>query len=63
MEKYLKKIKEYLMRTYKNKIMAIGFILLGYISQVLNEGDGNFFVLTILFGIPLFIMDDKDEEV
>ena len=60
MKKYLKKIKDYLLRTYKNKIMAIGFILLGYISQVLNDGDGNFFALTILFGIPLFIIDEVE---
>ena len=62
MEKYLKKIKGYLMRTYKNKIGALAFILLGYISYLLNEGDGSFFVLTVILGIPLFIMDEEEED-
>ena len=61
MGKHLMKFRDYLARTYKNKIMAIGFILLGYISSVINEGDGTFFVLTILLGIPLFIMDEEEE--
>lgn len=62
MEKYLLKFVHYLRRTYKNKIMAIGFMLLGYISCMLNQGDGDFFALTIFMGIPLFIMDEVEED-
>lgn len=62
MEKYLMKFRDYLARTYKNKIGAIGFMLLGYISYLLNEGDGTFFVITIILGIPLFIMDEEEED-
>lgn len=62
MKKYLKKFRDYLKRTYKNKIGALAFILLGYISYILNEGDGTFFVLTVIFGIPLFIMDEEEED-
>lgn len=62
MNKYLKKFRDYIVRTYKNKIGALAFILLGYISYILNDGDGTFLMLTIILGVPLFIMDEKEEE-
>lgn len=62
MGKYLLKFVHYLRRTYKNKIGAIGFMLLGYISSILNPGDGDFFALTIFMGLPLFIIDEIEED-
>ena len=61
MKKHLMKFRGYLVRTYKNKIMAMGFMLLGYISTF-GGNDGNFFAFTLLFGLPLFIMDEVEED-
>ncbi len=41
------------MKTLKNKIMATALILLGYLSTKI-EGDGAFFIFTLLIGVPLF---------
>lgn len=41
------------MKTLKNKIMATSLILLGYLSTKI-EGDGTFFIFTLLIGVPLF---------
>ena len=41
------------MKTLKNKIIATALILLGYLSTKI-EGDGTFFIFTLLIGIPLF---------
>ena len=41
------------MKTLKNKIMATVLILLGYLSTKI-EGDGTFFIFTLVIGIPLF---------
>lgn len=59
--KHLMKFRDYLVRTYKNKILAIGFILLGYISTF-GGNDGNFLALTIFLGLPLFIMDEVEKD-
>lgn len=41
------------MKTLKNKIMAVGFMLLGGLSSKI-DGDGTFFIITLMIGIPLF---------
>lgn len=41
------------MKTLKNKIIATALILLGYLLTKI-EGDGTFFIFTLLIGISLF---------
>jgi hypothetical protein len=52
----IKYIKEYMKRTWKNKLVAIALGLLGYISTLIdNDCTAFIFLLTIAF--PLFIMN------
>ncbi len=41
------------MKTLKNKIMAVFLMLLGWLSSKI-DGDGTFFLFTLMIGIPLF---------
>lgn len=41
------------MKTLKNKLMASLLILIGLVSNRI-EGDGTFFIFTLLIGVPLF---------
>lgn len=38
----------------KNKIYAVVLILLGVVP-ILTDGDGTFFIFTLMLGIPLFL--------
>lgn len=40
------------MKTLKNKIMAVCLMLLGWLSSKI-DGDGTFFIFTLIIGIPL----------
>lgn len=62
MQKYILKFWNYLKRTYKNKLLGVMVMLLGYISYVLDGRDGTGFIFTIVIGIPMFIMDEEEED-
>lgn len=46
------------MKTLYNKLMAIAFLILGYAS-VKIEGDGTFFIFSLMFAIPLFFAKEN----
>jgi hypothetical protein len=49
---------KYLRRTWKNKAVALGLTLLGYLSIGI-EGDATGFVFLMLFAIPLFFAKEN----
>ena len=51
-------MKDYFKRTWKNKITAIIFTIIGYLSM-LPEGDGTAFVFLLMFAIPLFFAKEN----
>lgn len=46
-------------KTFKNKLYALGLILLGIISAVLLEGDITVLIFVSLIAIPLFFSKDN----
>lgn len=52
----VKRIKEYLKKTWKNKLVAIALVLLGYISTLV-DGDGTAFIFLLIVALPVFIVD------
>ena len=62
-KKITRLFKNYIKRTWKNKLIAIIFIILGYITTI-PENDATAFVFILLFAIPLFFANkdlSKDE--
>lgn len=39
-------------RTYKNKIVAIALLTIGWLSTLIDN-DGTFLLLAVMFGVPL----------
>ena len=54
---FTNKIERYFKRTYKNKLVALALIALGFMS-ISFERDATFLVVTLLIGTLLFF--DKD---
>lgn len=52
--KYLRRFVRYICRTYKNKLAVIAMIWFGWFTAKFS-GDGTFFMLMIIIGIPMFI--------
>ena len=48
----MKRFAEHLKRTYKNKLVSIAMIVIGYLST-LPDGDGTAFVFLLMFALPL----------
>lgn len=61
MKKYLLKFVNYMKRTYKNKLLGIIVMFLGYISYILDGRDGTGFIFMIILGIPMLILDEVEE--
>jgi uncharacterized membrane protein HdeD (DUF308 family) len=64
--KMIKYIKEYMKRTWKNKLVAIALGLLGYITTLIDN-DCTAFVFLLMIAFPIFIVDaefitPKEEE-
>lgn len=53
-----KRIMENLRVTYKNKILAVGLMFLGWLSTFI-DGDATFFVFSLIAGIPMFLATDN----
>ena len=51
-------MKNYLKRTWKNKVTAIVPMAVGYISMLL-DGDGTALVLLTMLSMPLFFMREN----
>lgn len=51
-------MKNYLKRTWKNKVAAIVLMAVGYISMLL-DGDGTALVLLTMLSMPLFFMREN----
>ena len=45
---------KYLRRTWLNKVFALVFILLGYLS-IKIDNDATFLLLAIMIGVPMFL--------
>ena len=61
--KYWSKFVGYMQRTWLAKVVALALIVLALVyCGVSNEGDATFVVLALMFGVPAFIMDWKDED-
>lgn len=57
LNKYKENFIDYIMMTIKNKVVAIGLVIIGLASlPVLDEG--TFLLLTILVGLVLFFTKD-----
>lgn len=54
---YRENFVDYMMRTIKNKLVAIGLFILGLVSLSIVE-EGTFLLLTILMGAALFFAKD-----
>ena len=48
----------HMFKTFKNKIFAVALMILGYASTLV-DGDATFFVMTIIFGLPLIFAKDS----
>ena len=46
-------MKNYLKRTWKNKMVAIAMVTLGYATTMIGN-DGTAYALMLMFAIPLF---------
>ena len=51
-------MKDYIKKTWKNKLAAIALTLVGYLST-LPEKDGTAFVFLLMFSIPLFFAKEN----
>lgn len=51
-------MKDYLKRTWKNKLAALGLALVGYLSM-LPEKNGTAFVFLLVFAVPLFFAKEN----
>lgn len=51
-------MKNYLKRTWKNKVAAVVLMAVGYISMLL-DGDGTALVLLTMLSMPLFFMREN----
>ena len=61
--KYWLKFLGYMQRTWLAKIIVVAIILLGLLyTAISHEEDVTFVVFTLMFGVPAFIMDWKDED-
>lgn len=49
----MKRFMKHLKNTWKNKLVSIALIIIGYLST-LPEKDGTAFVFILMFAIPLF---------
>ena len=49
---YNKRFVRYMRRTYKNKIVAIALLTIGWLSTLIDN-DGTFLLLAVMFGVPL----------
>ena len=49
---------KYLKRTWKNKVAALGFAALGYITIGIDN-DATAFVFILLFALPLFFATEN----
>lgn len=54
---YGKNFIYYMQRTIKNKLCALGIIIIGIASKTIDQ-DGTFLLLTILMGLALFLAND-----
>lgn len=52
-------MKDYLKRTWKNKLAAIAMAILGYLSTFI-DGDGTGFVFILFFAALIFFQDNTD---
>ena len=51
-------MKNYLKRTWKNKVAAVVLMSVGYISMML-DGDGTALVLLTMLSMPLFFVKEN----
>lgn len=58
-DKYIKKIKGYFRRTYKNKVCALIILILGLLSTLICEDGTAFVFLTVFFALPLFLSKEN----
>ena len=54
---YMERFIEHMQRTIKNKVYALGMIILGLASVPVLE-EGTFLLITILMGLALFFAKD-----
>lgn len=57
-EKMSKAFVRHMFNTWKNKIFAMALMGIGYVSTLV-DGDATFFVMTIIFGMPLIFAKDS----
>lgn len=57
-ERNMKRFVRYMRRTLRNKIAALGLIGLGAVTLPICDGDGTFFVVTLIMGACLFFANE-----
>lgn len=58
-DKYIKSIKGYFHRTYKNKVCALLMLILGLLTTLICEDGTAFVFLTVVFALPLFLSKEN----
>lgn len=55
----LNRFKNYIRRTYKNKLVALGLFGLGIVSTMLSDGDGTAMIFLGIIGLSAFFAKEN----
>lgn len=56
----LRRFVRHILRTWKQKLYAIGMVALGVLATVLCDGDATLLVLMLCFAVPMFFSRRAD---